>query len=1097
MSRDRTFLANYIQYLPTMLTIQVLGGFKISFDGKLLSGLTKPRGQSLLTYLLLHAETPQSRSHLAYTFWPDSSDKQARTNLRRELHQLRQGSSLIDNHLQSDTQTVQWIMPANRSIDAIEFEKLVAEASRSDDFTQTKVFLQKAIDLYQGDLVPGLYDEWIVAKREELRQSFVQALESLTKLMMGEREYKFATQLTQRLLLVDPLYEAGYAQLMQLYALQNDRARVLHTYHTCVTVLERELGVPPSEEVETLYQRQLDAENRKPRYPKPTVSTSSKLVGRNPEWQTLLSKWRQIARGQTHMVLIEGEAGIGKTRLAEELLEWVHRQAMPAARTRSYAAEGSLAYAPVIEWLRSDALKAALNGLETVWLTEISRLLPELLVEQPDLPPPQPMTERYQRQQLFEALARAFTFSNQPMLLLIDDLQWCDQETLEWLRFLMRFEMAESLLIVGTVRIEEINASHPLRVLNTDLQRDEQLTQIALKPLSPEESTTLASQEHGAELDDKAAEQIYLNSEGNPLFVVEMVRSGSYTADLNRNSDEVKAIDLPPKVYAVIQHRLAQLSPTAAKLVNLAATIGRSFSYEVLAAASDVGEDEVVNGLDELWQRRAIREGEAGSYDFSHDRIREAAYAALSPMRRRGLHQSIANTFVHVYQHNIDEHSARLAYHFECADEPDEAIKWYEKAGEVARKVYAYRESISHLKNALSQFDKLPLSASSADLKAELLVLQHKDLRLVYGFAAPEVHEVNLKLEQVQGQINSTEIKYLVLTHLRGFYAAGNQLTKAYETIQDQLDLLKDLDDLYNHMWTHKSCGLTNLQLGRFEDADQHFERSNDFYQKHPQLQTEASHNYVELLAKWAFVLWVCGFPEQAQVMATNGLKQYNQLTDLVDRHISLFLLSLYYRSTGNVGVVSRLGHDSAAIGTKIDLPYASFTADGLIGFVYSATSNPKDGVPLMRRNVDGYNKTGHTMFQPFRIGFLANAQLRAGQLEDALATIEEGFTMSDYSEQRFWDAELHRLHGEILLALGSSDTEIEACYQRALDIAEEQSAKMLSLRATVSLCRLWARLGKLREAHQMLQEIYDWFTEGFDTPDLVEARELLRQLSQ
>ena len=614
-----------------MLIIQVLGGFKISSNDKPLHGLTKPRGQSLLTYLLLHSEVPQSRSHLAYTFWPDSSDKQARTNLRRELHQLRQRSPLIDSHLKSDTQTVQWLMPANASVDAIAFENLIAEASRSEDATQGKALLQKAIDLYQDDLVPGLYDDWIVTKREELRQSFVQALESLTKLLIEEREYTPATKLTQRLLQVDPLYEEGYTQLMELYALQNDRARVLHTYHTCVTVLERELGVPPSNEIEALYQRQLDAENSEIAHRQPTSITSNNLVGRKPEWQLLLSAWREASQGQAHMVLIQGEAGIGKTRLAEELLEWVHRQAMPTARTRSYAAEGSLAYAPVIEWLRADALKAALNGLATVWLTEIARLLPELLVAQPDLPPPQPMTERHQRQQLFEALARAFTFSAQPMLLLIDDLQWCDQETLEWLRFLQRFDVNKSLLVVGTVRTEEVDVDHPLRTLTTDLQRDAQLTRIPLKPLNLQESKALAVQEHGSDLDSQATERIYNSSEGNPLFVVEMVRSGNYATGLRGDSAEANTIELPPKVYAVIQHRLAQLSPSARKLVSLAATIGRAFSFEVLAVASGVDEDEVVNGLDELWQRRVIREGEAGRYDFGHDRIREAAYAALSP----------------------------------------------------------------------------------------------------------------------------------------------------------------------------------------------------------------------------------------------------------------------------------------------------------------------------------------------------------------------------------------------------------------------------------------------------------------------------------
>ena len=238
-----------------MLTIQFLGGFKISNQGELLPGLTKPRGQSLFAYLLLNQAAPLARNHIAYAFWPNSTDKQARTNLRRELHQLRQTWHLIDDHLQGNTQTVHWQMPPNTRVDAVEFTSLIDQANQTPDVASRKTTLQNAIDLYQGDLLPGLYDDWLLAKREALRQSFIRALESLTELTIADREYPKAISLLQRLLQVDPLYEAGYAQLMELYACQNDRARALHTYHTCATLLERELDVPPSAEIEAIYQR--------------------------------------------------------------------------------------------------------------------------------------------------------------------------------------------------------------------------------------------------------------------------------------------------------------------------------------------------------------------------------------------------------------------------------------------------------------------------------------------------------------------------------------------------------------------------------------------------------------------------------------------------------------------------------------------------------------------------------------------------------------------------------------------------------------------------------------------------------------------------
>ncbi|MEZ4659648.1 MAG: BTAD domain-containing putative transcriptional regulator [Caldilineaceae bacterium] len=206
-----------------MLTIQLLGGFQLAIDGEVLPGLTKPRGQSLLAYLLLYSDTPQSRAHLAYTFWPDTSDSQARTNLRRELHQLRQAHPLFAENLHSDGQHVQWRMPAGSTVDAVRFQQLLQEAGQAVDDASRKACYQNAIDLYQGDLLPGLYDEWVLTKREELQQAFIQALEVLTKLQMADRDYAAAVSLTQRLLQHDPLYEAGYAQLMQLM-LQNERA---------------------------------------------------------------------------------------------------------------------------------------------------------------------------------------------------------------------------------------------------------------------------------------------------------------------------------------------------------------------------------------------------------------------------------------------------------------------------------------------------------------------------------------------------------------------------------------------------------------------------------------------------------------------------------------------------------------------------------------------------------------------------------------------------------------------------------------------------------------------------------------------------------
>src|SRR5258706_7175153 len=258
-------------------------------------------------------------------------------------------------------------------------------------------------------------------------------------------------------------------------------------------------------------------------------SRPTALIGRTAEWTQLIDAWQSASAGRPHLLVLSGEAGIGKTRLAEELLGQVGRQGIATAIARCYAVEGELAYTPVVAWLRAEALRPALAALDAVWLTEVARLLPDLLQERPGLPPPGPLQEDWEaggRQRLFEALARALLGTNGPLLLLLDDLQWCDRETLAWVHYLLRFDPQARLLIVGTLRAEELTHEHPLQSLLATLRREGQLTQISLERLTAAEAATLAAQLAGRELDAEVATRLYQDTEGNALFVVETVRLG-------------------------------------------------------------------------------------------------------------------------------------------------------------------------------------------------------------------------------------------------------------------------------------------------------------------------------------------------------------------------------------------------------------------------------------------------------------------------------------------------------------------------------------------------------------------------------------------
>ena len=340
------------------------------------------------------------------------------------------------------------------------------------------------------------------------------------------------------------------------------------------------------------------------------------LVGRQEEWRTLRSTWSKAVQSGAHMVWIAGEAGIGKTRLAEELLIHAQQQGHATARARSYALEGRLTYAPLADWLRTPPLQMRLARLDRVWLSEVARLLPELLIQQPDLSAPQPLSERWQQRHLFEALRHAFTSETRPLLLLLDDLQWCDPETLAWVQYLIDTAPEAPLLVIGTVRGDEVEEGHPLHKLRRTLFRAGKLSTIELLPLSAEETATLGAHVSKQSLSSSAAADLFQATGGNPLFIVEIVRSGGNVAKPNehaglparqaafRGSD----IGLPPKIYAVIEARLAQLSLPARTLAQVAATIGRGFTLALLMESSQEDEGTVVRGLDELWQRQIISE---------------------------------------------------------------------------------------------------------------------------------------------------------------------------------------------------------------------------------------------------------------------------------------------------------------------------------------------------------------------------------------------------------------------------------------------------------------------------------------------------------
>ncbi len=721
------------------LHVRLLGEFSLVYGGMPVTRLDSSRPQALLGYLVLHREAPQSRRHLAFLFWPDTGEGQALTNLRNLLHKLRQALPEPECFLQSDAQTVQWRPAAPCTLDVADLASLAQSATRAD--------LEQAVNLYRGDLLPSCYDDWIVPERTRLQHIAIGAFERLISLLEEEHDaesLRAAIGYAEHLRQLDPLNEATYRTLMRLHSANHDRASALRVYHTCATTLQRELAAEPSSETRELYQRLLSTAAA-PASPIGMAQDQPPLVGRRREWRVLQDAWQTASGGKPQCVMLTGEAGIGKTRLAEELLTHASHQGCAIAAARCYAAEGALAYAPVIAWLRAPAVRQRLVTLETVWLSELARLLPELLTECPDLPWPAPVTESAQRQRLFDALARAMLNLQTPLMLLMDDVQWCDHDTLEWLHYLLRFEPSARLMLIGTVRAEEITGDHPLAALESALRREGQLTELALSPLDASETASLAARMVEHALTSEQATRLYHETEGNPLFVVEAVRfglpSGETKADNRPTPQAPSNANLPPKVHAVLQSRLAQLSPNARELAGLAAAIGREFTFPVLARASDQDDDALVRSLDELWQRRIVRDAAgqgAEAYDFSHDKLREVAYNSQSAARRRWLHHRIARALEIIHTSALDSVSGQIAAHYELAGHVEQAVPYLRRAAEAAQRVYANADAIRDYRRALALLATVgPAHELAATLHEGLgdvlhLVSQHGEARAAY-----------------------------------------------------------------------------------------------------------------------------------------------------------------------------------------------------------------------------------------------------------------------------------------------------------------------------------------------------------------------------
>lgn len=1005
------------------------------------------------------------------------------------LHHLRRALPEADRFLDVTPRTLQWRADAPFWLDVAAFQELLRQADRGPTDGGLAA-LREAIDLYGGDLLEGCYDEWVLEEREWLRQRYLDALEHLAALLEKRGDHTPAILYAERLLRSDPLREEAYRLLMRLHHARGDRARALRVYHACAATMERELGIEPSAPTREAYEALLPQEREHAALGRQTGRVGGPpLVGRTPEWARLTALWRTSEKGRARLVLLSGEPGIGKTRLIEQLRSWCSHRGAVTAEARSYAAEGALAYGPVVAWLRSGVFKAHLPRLDRAHLTELARLLPELLSEMPDLARPEPLSETDQRQRLFDAVARALLAPGAPALIVADDLQWCDRETLQFLHYLLRVAPKARLLVAATARREETDHQHPLNDLIAGLQALECFTEIEIGRLTRQETAVLAERLAGRPLEEP--DRLYAETEGNPLFVIEALRAGWTSGHFEHGW-------ISPKVQAVISSRLAQLSEPTRDLTGVAATIGREFTSDVLAYASEADEATLVSGLDELWQRRIVREQGADAYDFSHDKIREVAYLSLSPARRRQHHFRVAQALDRIYAPDPGPVSGQLAAHYERAGAVDEAVTWYVRAAEAAQQLHANVEVIRLLHRALDLLRTLPETPERQARELAVLGALATPLGAVEGYSSERLTGVQqraLELARVLGvEPAPSLVRSLAIASLsRGDFEEAQRFGENLHARSE-----RDADDMLLVEGEYV-LGIAAFWQGELEAARRHFEAAVARYlpeNRPAHLLRYGLDPKVICLSRLGNTLWFLGFPEAATRARDAALELADEIGHLHSRGTALVfaaMLAVDMREPGRVRAYTTSLNDD---GLEHQWRPSQVSGAALNGYVSVLDGHTEAGIARIRHALNDLGTADHAPgMRAYLVRLLIEACRAAGDARAGLAAAEQALEMG--GAVRVWEAETRRLRAGFLAKLGAPARDVEAELERALSVARRQGARIFKLRTVASLLRHRMECGGtgVSETRDLLATILEGIHEGRDTRDLLQAAAIIARI--
>jgi len=1022
------------------LSLTLLGGFQARLELGPALALPTRKAQALLAYLALPPGQAHPRDKLAALLWGGIREESARASLRQALFSIRKALGDGERDVLRQEGDALSLVPGAIEVDAVLFQQRVTEGTVGS--------LEQAAALYRGDLLSGFvvdespFEEWLLGERERLREL---ALEGLARLLAQQRRAgaaEAAVQTALRLLALDPLQEAVHRALMRLYADLGRRGTALRQYQQCVAVLGRELGIEPEPETKTLYQEILQVPPSRRlesvMAAAPTAGMSRApiiempLVGRATELAALQDAFEHAQDREGRVVAVLGEAGIGKTRLVAELIGAAEARGARVMVGRCYESEQVLPFGP---WV--DAFRGAPTAIDAL------KSSPDIL-------------------QVFERVAAALTplAEDRPLLVVLEDVHWADEMSLRLLASVGRRLAAVRVLVVVTVRDEELADAAMLRRALDELQRERRLARLTLTALSRDGTIalvqTLARPGTEAAVLARLGEIAWRVSAGNPFVVVETVRSPGSGGGLTE------------PVRQLVTSRLDRLSERARLLTTVAAVIGREFEFALLCRAAGLTDAQAAEGVEELVRRRVLQ-GVGERFDFTHDRIRDVALAELLAPRRRVLHRGVAEAIEAVYAADLEPHGLALGLHCHAAEMWPEALRYLRQAAVRAFAQSAFRESATCFARALEAASHLPQTTEMLEQTLELQVRLRSALWPLAEFernAASLDEAVRLATTLGdRGQLARTTATMSVLRWITGDAAAARRLA------DDAREMAVALDDRPLQAMANYYRGLACYLLAEYRDAEA-------AYLENVRMLADAAEQYrlgatSTLLVSAAWL----ALPLAERGAFADGLEHGRAALRLAEAGqdpygivTAAYCLAYLHGLKGELDAARPLLERALAICREREFAVWLPQVTGVLGHVYAQEGRLDEGLALLDEAIETYEATRAWPFRPLLTVHRGAACLRAGRPEAALALAREGLALAREHGERGHEAWALRLLGEIAAQPEASDAkEAERYYREAATLAGELGMRPLLARCRLELGTLLARVGDRATAREHL----------------------------